>query len=103
MIRVPLRVTNCSMVWYASKPPNPINLSYHILRGDGGMAQFDGRRTALVHPLAPAAGIEQDVAVEAPAEAGAYLLVFTVVQEEQHWFDQQDPRYVAKIRLNVVE
>lgn len=66
----------------------PVNLSYHWLNKSGEVVFFDGVRTPLpAGGVAPGQILNTEMLVEALNEAGAYILVLTLVQEEIEWFE----------------
>lgn len=83
-----VEVRNGSDFTLASTIPNPVHLSYHWLAEDGGMAVFDGPRSALLPPLPPGASAVYRVAVLAPATPGRYTLLLALVQEQVRWHDE---------------
>lgn len=65
----------------------PLHLSCHWLHAKGGMAVYDGRRTAMFPPLLPGRTATYNVDVTAPDAPGEYVLRLTVVQETVAWLD----------------
>ena len=66
-----------------------VNLSYHWLSPSGKMVVFDGVRTALPVRVGPGEKVTVRARVAAPAEPGAYLLEFDLVQEKVTWFGRE--------------
>jgi hypothetical protein len=84
---VPVRLTNLSDQWIASKRPYPVLLSYHVHDADDALVVYEGRRTRLECPVPPAGIITQTMLVDAPSVLQRYTLHLTVVQEGRFWFD----------------
>ncbi|AYN92949.1 MULTISPECIES: sulfotransferase family 2 domain-containing protein [unclassified Pseudomonas] len=84
---VSLDIFNASRFIVASRPPAPVNLSYHWLDAEGSAVVFDGLRTPLPQPLEPQQTITVPVSVQAPERKGTYTLRITLVQEGVAWFD----------------
>jgi hypothetical protein len=68
-----------------------LRVSYHWLRPEGTMLEFDGYRTALRGPLAPGASCVTIMNVRAPSIPGRYLLVPDLVHEQVRWFGCEAP------------
>jgi UDP-3-O-[3-hydroxymyristoyl] glucosamine N-acyltransferase len=93
--QVSVEVDNHSAEVLASLSPFPVNLAYHWLEaGTGRCLVFDGERTSLTVPVRPRSRHSQSMRVLAPGAPGQYVLVLTMVQEFQFWFDQV-PKPVA--------
>jgi len=88
-------ITNRSSERMVSRPPYPVNISYHWSRRDGGHEVFEGRRTSIDVPLLPGETRVFDVECLAPVDAGQYYLDLTLVQEACFWFE----RYVKGLPL----
>ena len=63
------------------------DVSYHIVRWDGTVVQWDGLRTSMPD-IAPGQTVTVNVAVRAPA-AGGYVVKFDLVREGVTWFSAQ--------------
>lgn len=83
-----VEVRNGSDFTLASTVPNPVHLSYHWLGEDGGMAVFDGLRSALLPPLPPGSSAVYRVTAVAPESRGRYKLLLALVQEKVRWHDE---------------
>lgn len=82
-----VRVTNLSSVPIQSRMPYPVYVAYHILRSDGSMAVFDGKRTALPRRLYPGESADVLMELDVGAEAGRFRVRVTMVQEQVLWMD----------------
>ncbi len=92
---VSVEIHNGSAEVLASVAPYPVHLGYHWLEaGTRRCRVFDGDRTPLTAPVRPRSRHSQEMRVLAPGERGKYLLVVTMVQERQFWFDRT-PQPVA--------
>jgi hypothetical protein len=65
-----------------------ICLANHWLRDDGTMVIFDDGRALLLETIGPGEQLDIALTVQAPAEAGSYLLEIDLVQEHICWFAQ---------------
>lgn len=83
-----VEVENGSGAVLASLGPYPAYLSYHWLGKDGEVRLHDGLRSDLFPPLPPGGSYRYPVRIEAPTEAGAYVLRLTLVQEKVAWLDR---------------
>ena len=93
--QVSVEIDNRSTEVLASLDPHPVHLSYHWLEaGTKLLRVFDGRRTPLTAQVRPRSRHSQLMRVLAPEKPGQYLLVLTMVQEGQFWFDRS-PQPVA--------
>jgi hypothetical protein len=84
-----VEIENHSAEVLASLAPCPVHLAYHWLDAATGRCDvFDGDRTPLLAAVRPRSRHSQEMRVLAPRESGQYILVLTMVQEGQFWFDQ---------------
>lgn len=87
---VSVEIDNRSAEVLASLAPYPVYLSYRWIQpgmnGRGPLA--NGERTALTAPAPARSRHSQKALVVAPATPGRYVLVMTLVQEHQFWFDR---------------
>lgn len=97
-----VNLTNQSCFRISSRPPHPINLSYHWIDADSGeIAVFDGDRTSVVPELEAGQSAHKRVAVRAPDGPGKYLLRIALVQEGVAWFDYQPSPVCADFEVSV--
>lgn len=88
--RVPVTVTNTGRLTWDSSTDPAFALSYHWLRADSGaVVVFEGQRTAFSRPVRPHARVALDADVIAPAEPGAFVLVWDVVHESRAWLSTE--------------
>jgi SpoIID/LytB domain protein len=89
---VAVAVTNTGTQTWSTTGPNPVNLSYHWLRGDGSMFLWDGDRTSLPHDVPAGATVYVDAKVTANTapvvfrDVLAMRLQFALVKEGVTWF-----------------
>ena len=75
-----------------SAEPNPVHLSYHWKKAESSEYEiFDGIRTPLNVPLFPESYLRTKMKVQAPLEAGRYVLEISLVQEWRFWFEEHCP------------
>ena len=86
MITVPVTITNAGTTTWQ---PGAFNASYHLYTQNEAVFVWDGLRTALPAAVAPGQAATLDLIVKMPANAGAYILRFDVVQEGVAWFSAQ--------------
>jgi hypothetical protein len=75
--------------WPAKGQPDgkyPVHLAYHWIDKNGKMVVFDGLRTELPRDLGPNEDVPVNAALQAPGQAGEYVLEFDMVQEAVAWF-----------------
>jgi hypothetical protein len=106
VLEVPVRVTNTgSEVWSAGgigSGTYRVAVSYRWLGEDGAAVIAEGERTLLPRDVPPGGTVEVLARIPAPAQAGSYRLLVTLVQESVAWFDQAAG--VAAVRpVRVVE
>jgi hypothetical protein len=65
--------------------------SYHWLDGLGNPIVWDGIRTPLPRPVAPAERITLRIAIRAPIPPGSYRLALDLVAEHRAWFGEIGP------------
>jgi hypothetical protein len=67
-----------------------VNLSYHLVTSSGTVAVWDGARTVLTGAVGPNQTQTLQALVGVPQSAGAYTILFDLVQEGVTWFSDQD-------------
>ncbi|MCG6964468.1 MAG: sulfatase-like hydrolase/transferase [Acidobacteria bacterium] len=88
-----------SLTW---RPGESINLSYHWLRSNGKMAEFEGRRTRIPKVVKPGEEVRIAAQLVAPSKWGRLGLQWDMVHEGVCWFAQQDPTPASPVRVFVV-
>ena len=88
---VPVTVTNTGTDTWKSTAPGLVNLSYHWYDAAGATVVWDGARTPLGGDLPPTQQRTVQLAVTAPAQAGAYLFRVALVQEGVGWLPPSNP------------
>jgi UDP-3-O-[3-hydroxymyristoyl] glucosamine N-acyltransferase len=102
MSRIEVVIDNRSMETLASRSPYPVHVSYHwFSAGMSTCVVFDGKRTLLSSPVRPQSRIIQGVDVLPPDNPGSYVLVLTLVQEFQLWFDALPVPVALKLDVKV--
>lgn len=87
-VNIKVTVINDSEQTWVGDSLRPVKLCYHWQKDTGEMLIFDGLRSDI-----PSAGFPSDQAVEAemrikaPLEAGTYILMLTLLQENISWFE----------------
>lgn len=90
MTDIAVEVLNSSDQPWIGDSSRPINLSYHWLHSSGEMLLFNGLRTAMpLGGFTPGTPRTAEIQVQAPDEAGSYILVLTLVQEQVAWFEDK--------------
>lgn len=74
-------------------------LAYHWLAPDGQVRVRDGLRSRFPHEVSPGETVEIVARVQAPAEAGRYLLEWEPVREQVRWYGP--PRGGDRLRVPV--
>jgi hypothetical protein len=84
-----LRVTNLGTTWWpwAWEQEPRIRVTYHWKAMDGETLVYEGVRSPLPARLDPGETQIVPVWVEAPADAGRYVLEFDLVHEHVRWFE----------------
>ena len=79
-------------------------VSYHILDERGREVVYDGLRTAFTSPLIPqeTRKIKLNVDLSGLKLPGNYVLIVTLVQESQFWFDDYNPDAVFPIKFSLL-
>lgn len=83
-----VRVTNRgseTWPWDADAGP-PTRCSYRWLHANGTVLVAEGHRTSFTREVAPGASVVVPLLVEAPAQAGSYVLEVDLVHEHVRWF-----------------
>lgn len=93
-----LRLENSGYVPWLTSGPYPVRLGYRWLNQQGDVVVPDGGRTLLPAPVPTGMSVHVEVRVEAPPNAGNYLLQVELLEEGQAWFSQ---RGVAPLSLEV--
>ena len=79
-----------------------VAVAYHWYRPDGGVVEWDGRRTPLPKAVPPGGEVTVEATVDAPSVAGRLLLEWDLVHEGVTWFSQQDPEPRPRLPVRVV-
>ncbi len=88
-VTIQVEVTNGSGQAWLSTGDNPVCLSYHWLDEDRKIIVHDGIRSPLPqHGIAAETTAKVSVTVAPPPFTGKLHLVFTLVHEGVHWFDE---------------
>jgi hypothetical protein len=82
---LPVYVTNKGMLAWEG---GDFRLSYHWRAPDGRSVIRDGWRTYLPHAVASGEGVSLRARLEAPKEAGHYVLEWDMVVEDVAWFSE---------------
>ncbi len=77
----------------------PVFFSYHWLRPDGGVVEYDGLRTPFPRALEPGGAVELTFRLAAPEAPGRYVLELDLVEEGVTWFSVAG---VATVRIPFV-
>src|SRR5438067_2191244 len=83
---IQMTVTNTGNQPWSAAGPNPVDLSYHLLDGDGNAIIWDGPRIPLGGDMAVGASKQFTIGYTAPTTAGTYTLVIDLVREGVAWF-----------------
>ena len=87
-VTMPITVKNISQEPWPATGEKPVHLSYRWVdmmgRGVGPTIP-----TQLPHHVAPGESVLLEATIQAPVEAGEYILRLTLVQENVAWFDQR--------------
>lgn len=90
LVVIPVEVINCSDQPWTGDSVRPINLSYHWLNSSGEMLLFHGLCTAIpTGGFTPGNPRMAEMQVQVPDNAGSYILVLTLVQEQVAWFENK--------------
>jgi SpoIID/LytB domain protein len=81
-----MTVTNTGNQPWVASGPNPVDLSYHLLDGNGNAVIWDGPRIPLGGDMAVGASKQFTIGYTAPTTAGTYTLVVDLVREGVAWF-----------------
>lgn len=94
-------INNQSEVCWIGDVFRPVKLSYHWLKQNKEMHDFEGARTVLpAGGVRPGQSLGAEMKVVAPNEAGVYILVLTLLQEEVGWFEKMGLE-TTSIEVNV--
>ena len=86
--RATVGIVNAGWDEWRSDGTHPVHVSYHWLKANGGMFEFDGLRTDLPRPLGPGESCDIVATIRAPATAGDYILAIDLVKEGVTWFSE---------------
>lgn len=87
IITIPVEVANKSAtLWDSNEKQHPVNISYHLLDGEGNMIKYDTVRTPFPHPIRPGESLTLDLTVIVPPDLGLYQLEIDIVKEHVTWF-----------------
>jgi hypothetical protein len=86
------RIVNAGTRTWPASGVNPVRLSYHLYRGSGGIAVWDGERSALPKDVAPGEEVTLSAFLVAPESTGTYIVNYDLVWEGIAWFDSISPK-----------
>jgi O-Antigen ligase len=88
--QIPITLSNTGRVTWDSKRYPAFHVAYHWLRsGSEAVIQFEGQRTPFPLPVPPGSTVSLQAYVTAPAQPGAYTLVWDVVLETRAWLSTE--------------
>jgi O-antigen ligase len=100
LIRVPLRIKNVGVLPWTATGEQPVNVSYHWVRGRDAYLVFDGARTPLPHDVAPGEEVSVNALVFGNVPTGSHSLQWDLVREGVTWFGSEGgPVAVSSARL----
>jgi hypothetical protein len=88
VIKLPVRIENRSNTSFRQSDFLTFGLSYHLLSSDGTMIRWDQPRVRFSTPLRPGDSRQMELPINAPAEAGRYLVEVDLVCERVNWFSK---------------
>jgi SAM-dependent methyltransferase len=98
--RATVGIVNAGWDQWRSDGDHPVHVSYHWLKANGGMFEFDGVRTDLARPLGPGESCEVAATIRAPGAAGDYILAIDLVKEGVTWFSEAGkPWHVVRVAV----
>jgi hypothetical protein len=71
--------------WRTRGPRDGLFLAYHWLDERGNPIVWDGKRTALDHPVEPGGTLRQEMRLRAPVPPGRYRLAVDMLEEHRFW------------------
>jgi SAM-dependent methyltransferase len=86
--RATVEIVNAGWDEWRSEGVHPVKVSYHWLKPNGGMFEFDGLRTDLPRALGSGESCEVSAAIRAPGTPGDYVLAIDLVKEGVTWFSE---------------
>ena len=101
LITVPVSIVNRGEVPLSSFTQCPVLLSYHWRTESGEAVVWDGLRTFLPRTLYPGDREDLLLTIQAPADAGSYVLDITMLKEHVTWYDDQLPGLPLRIKTMV--
>ncbi|MDQ5910580.1 MAG: hypothetical protein QG599_2677 [Pseudomonadota bacterium] len=99
---VAMVLTNHGPLTWASEPPHPVHVSWHLRAGDGRMLVYDNPRTLFPQSVAPGQTVTLRVRIGADRFPGPgdYRVEFDLVQEGKAWFaDQGAPTLTLPVQV----
>lgn len=101
-VSIKIEIINQSLQKWGGNIFYPVNASYHWLNTDGNVVVAEGERTSVVSY--PGSCSPLTVNVIAPPFSGDFILILTLVQECQFWFEDKGKEFSpAKINVVVAE
>lgn len=96
-----LEITNQGTEDWICEGTRPVNIAYHWRDMEGNVVVFDGARTPLPGRILRAGDTVRAAAlVDAPKQAGRFVLELTLVQEMVCWFEERGVE-MARIEVEV--
>jgi SAM-dependent methyltransferase len=99
--RATVGIVNAGWDEWRSDGAHPVHVSYHWLKSNGGMFEFDGLRTDLPRQLGPGESCEVAATIRAPGTAGDYTLAIDLVKEGVTWFSEAGkPWHTVRVSIS---
>jgi SAM-dependent methyltransferase len=89
IVDVPVRIKNTGWRTWSESDEQPVRLGYHWLDESGAVIVFDGLRTPFAAVVAQGETVAVTIRVQAPRDAGQFVLAIDLVHEGVTWFSQQ--------------
>lgn len=99
---ISVRLTNDGREWFSSRfADGAVAVGHRWLDRRGSLVSFDPWRASLPEPLGPGRAARLSVELEAPSEAGAYVVELSLVQNEWAWARDLDPELALTVPVQV--
>jgi SAM-dependent methyltransferase len=97
-----IEIVNAGWDEWRSEGPQPVHVSYHWLKSNGGVLEFDGLRSDLPRALGSRETCEVAITIRAPSAAGDYTLAIDLVKEGVTWFSEAGKPWHS-VRVSVTD
>ena len=102
-LAIELEIENTGTETWRAAGIRPVRIGFHWFDANGNWVDFEGIRTTLTHDVRPGEKALHWCALRVPEYCGPAILIWSLVQEEVAWFDDQQPESAFRLECEVAK